>query len=138
MFTAACKSFVVMREIIDSLICENPKDLLHRGSRLIKQIIGCQVVMIFQFKEDQNYLELIHCSETKNRDHKKPYMLKQGEGAAGYCAFKREPLIIQNATSDSRYKKNEDALVGLSVKTESLLVVPIINSQNSLTGTLQL
>ncbi len=58
------------------------------------------------------------------KDQVKQIRLKVGEGVAGWVARERQPLIVNDTSSDPRFTAKVDA--STSFKTKSILAVPLI------------
>lgn len=56
--------------------------------------------------------------------------LKVGEGLAGWCAAKGEPVLVEQASADPRFDPRFDQLTG--IRTRSIVCVPIVGRKGIL------
>lgn len=92
-----------------------------------KKVMDAEACSILLYNPETNKLEfeVAMCGEGPVSDIlKQKVTLEMGQGIAGWVAENRQPLIIEDVASDSRFFQNADKMTGF--KTKSLIAVPLI------------
>ena len=108
--------------------------LLKRIGQSAEQMFSCEASAIMLLDEDQQHLFFKVATGEKGGMVTK-FKIKIGEGIAGWVAEKREPVLINDVTKDSRFTGQHDQASGF--KTKSVICVPMI-AGGELVGVLEI
>jgi len=109
------------------------KNLLNTIAEKINIYLNCEESSIFLYNQRKEELYFEIATGIKENELKK-IVIKKGEGIAGWIAEKKQSLIINNCSDDSRFKKSVDEET--SFVTNSILGVPIM-SENTIIGVVE-
>lgn len=79
------------------------------------------------FIDDETGDLVFHIAQGEKAGEVKSIRMKQGEGVIGWVAQSGKPLIVNDATKDSRFYKKIDEKIGF--KTRSILCVPLATTK---------
>jgi putative nucleotidyltransferase with HDIG domain len=97
--------------------------LLNKIIEYAAKIVKAEAASILLLDKEKNELYFKASLGKKSKEIKK-YKVKVGEGIAGWVAEKGKPLIVDDVTKDTRWKKSIDN--STKFKTKSLICVPLI------------
>lgn len=97
--------------------------LLKRIGQSAEQMFLCEASAIMLLDEDKSHLYFKVATGEKGGTVTK-FRIKLGEGIAGWVAEKREPVLVNDVTKDSRFTGQQDQSSGF--KTRSVLCVPMV------------
>ena len=108
------------------------RELLKKILKIAKRGLKCDrgTVYVVDSKKNEIWSIVLIGKELKE------IRLPIGEGLAGYVAKTGEILNIEDAYKDKRFKSEFDRYSGYH--TKSCLCVPIVNSENKITGVMQM
>lgn len=92
-----------------------------------KSIVDAEAcsILFYNRETDKLEFEIAMChDETASEVLRRTVSLEMGQGIAGWVAEKREPLVIDDVTTDSRFYADADKATGF--RTESIIAVPLI------------
>ncbi len=102
-------------------------DLMPLVMEKAKAIVEAEACSILFYHKETNTLqfEIALCDdEDATNTLKQTVSLRVGEGIAGWVAEKKEPLVIEDVSSDERFYQGADKATGFT--TKSLIAVPLI------------
>lgn len=108
--------------------------LLKRIGQSAEQMFHCDASAIMLLDDDKKHLYFKVATGEKGGVVTR-FRVKVGEGVAGWVADKRESLLINDVTKDTRFSGQHDQASGF--KTKSLLCVPMV-AGGDLVGVLEL
>jgi len=118
--------FAVTRKITSEIV---PQDVIEIIIQETISLLGCDRVSLFVLEKKLNMLK-IHASNLSV-----PIMVSPGQGIAGTVFQTKNIISIPNCYRDKRFDKGFDQKTGYV--TRSMLVVPILDFDNSAVGVLQ-
>lgn len=108
-------------------------ELLNAVLETAKNVVDAEAASLLLLDERRNEL-YFDVALGSARDQIKQIRLKVGEGVAGWVADKREPLIVNDVTRDSRFTGKVDR--STNFQTRSILAAPLI-AMGKLVGVLE-
>jgi len=108
-----------------------PEEVLHSALDMVMEVMEAEVALIFFLDEGAQELRLIAYEGVSDKFAQDVDRMKLGEGFNGRVAVTGQPLIVENASHDSRLTRQ----VVRQEKIEAQLIVPL-KATGSIIGTL--
>jgi PAS domain S-box-containing protein len=107
------------------------EEVLRRAIELVMEVMSVEAVLIFSLNEESKELELMVYEGVSEEFARDVSRMKLGEGFNGRVAQTGEPLIVEDASRDSRLTKS----IVKKMKLQAQLIVPL-KSKGRVIGTL--
>jgi len=107
------------------------EEVLHSALDMVVEVMETEVALIFFLDEETQELRLMAYEGVSDKFARSMDRVKLGEGFNGRVAVSGQPLIVENASRDSRLTRQ----VVKQEKIEALLVIPL-RATGSIIGTL--
>lgn len=98
------------------LVMEKAKDVMHADA--------CSILLYNKKSERLEFEVALGCDGTSDEILRKNVTLGLDEGIAGWVARNLEPVIVGQATEDSRHSNQADCMTGIT--TKSMIAVPLV------------